>query len=182
MSERRRCVFLNRKRADRCTTTPAALTLPVVERRDYSPPWCLGGIGSCSDVGHVVFMPVWNLFFRRHMGAAEGFRTIPHEHERFGSHVGDLVVILRAEKNDLVFLDDPLLAFYPFDRGLALKHQKGLWRHVIVHVGVIARLEVKDPGTKSVCAKEPHEPLAFLSGSAHGVINICKFHEGSFDL
>jgi hypothetical protein len=29
-----------------------------------------------------------------------------------------------------------------------LEHEKGLRRHMIVHVVVIARLEVKDPGTK----------------------------------
>ena len=45
------------------------------------------------------------------MGAAEGFGSVADEDERFGADVGDLVVILGAEKNDLVFLDDALFAF-----------------------------------------------------------------------
>src|SRR5215470_635928 len=93
------------------------------------------------------------LFFRRHMGAAEGFGTIAHEDKGFGSHVGDLIVILGAEEDDLVFSDDALVPLYPFDRSFALEHQKSFRRHMIVHVRVIARLEVKDPGAKSVRAK-----------------------------
>ena len=51
------------------------------------------------------------VFFGGHMGAAEGFGAIAHEHKRFGADVGDLIVVLGAEKNDLVFFDDALFAF-----------------------------------------------------------------------
>jgi hypothetical protein len=44
------------------------------------------------------------------MRAAEGFRAIAHEHKRLRSDVGDLIVILCPEKNDLIFLDDPLFS------------------------------------------------------------------------
>lgn len=82
------------------------------------------------------------------MGPAEGFGAITHEDKQLGPDVGDLVVILGSEKHDLVFFDDALVALKSFDRSFSLEHEKGLRRHMIVHVVVIARLEVKDPGTK----------------------------------
>jgi hypothetical protein len=50
------------------------------------------------------------------MSAAEGFGAIAHEHKRFGADVGDLVVVLGAEENDLILLDDSLFALEAFDR------------------------------------------------------------------
>jgi hypothetical protein len=50
------------------------------------------------------------LFFCGHMGAAERFGTVAHEHKRLGADVGDLVIILCGEKDDLVFLDNPFFS------------------------------------------------------------------------
>ncbi len=51
------------------------------------------------------------LFFCRHVGAAERFRAVAHQHKGFGSDIGYLVVVFGAEKDDLVFLDDTLFTF-----------------------------------------------------------------------
>jgi hypothetical protein len=48
------------------------------------------------------------LFFCRHVGAAERFGAISHQHKGLGSDIGNLVVVFGAEKDDLVFLDDSL--------------------------------------------------------------------------
>ena len=85
-----------------------------------------------------------------HMGAAEGFGTIADQHQRLRSDVGDLVVVFRAEKNDLIFFDDALVALESFNGGLALEHQKGLGGQVIVHIGVVTREKIKYPRTKTV--------------------------------
>ena len=50
-------------------------------------------------------------FFLGHMRSAERFGAISYQHEGLRSHVGELVVILCAEKNDFIFLDDALFTF-----------------------------------------------------------------------
>jgi hypothetical protein len=47
------------------------------------------------------------------MGAAECFGAIAYQHQWLGADVGDLVVVLGAEKYDLVLSDDALFAFTP---------------------------------------------------------------------
>src|SRR5438477_265169 len=56
--------------------------------------------------------------------STETFRAVAHEYQRLGSGIGDLVVIFSIKKDDLIFLDDPLLAFDSLDRRLSLQNQK----------------------------------------------------------
>ena len=65
------------------------------------------------------------LFFGGHVGAAERLGTVAYEHERFSADVGDLIIVFGAEKDDLIFLQNPLFAFEAFDRCFALEHEKG---------------------------------------------------------
>src|SRR4029450_4868220 len=104
------------------------------------------------------------------MGGAECFGAIAHEHEGFGSDVRNLIVILCAEKNDLIFFDDTLFALESFDGCFALEREKRLGGHMIVHVGVVAWQEIKYPRPKTVGAEERDKSLIFLFGRAQGVV------------
>jgi hypothetical protein len=115
------------------------------------------------------------------MGAAEGFGAIADQHQRLRSDVGDLVLILRAEKDDLIFFDDALFSLESLDGCFALQHQKGLGGQVIVHICMVTGEEIKYPGTKTVRAEERDKSLIFFLGRPHGVVDICKFHGLSFD-
>src|SRR6266436_2019579 len=120
-------------------------------------------------------------FFLGHMGSAERFGAISYQHEGLRSHVGELVVILCAEKIDFIFLDDALFTFDALNRCFSLEHEKGLRRQVIVHVCVLPWTEVEYPRAKSLCAKKRNKPLILLFSRPHGVIDIGKFHSLSFD-
>jgi hypothetical protein len=121
------------------------------------------------------------IFFGCHMRAAEGFGAIADQHQGLRSNVGDLVVIFRAKKNDLIFFNDAFFSLESFDGGFPLEHQEGLRGHVIVHVRVLARTEVKDPRTKIVCAEERDKSLVLFFRRSHRVVDICKLHSLSFD-
>jgi hypothetical protein len=60
-----------------------------------------------------------------------------------------------------------------------VEHQKSLGRHVIMHVGMIAGLKVKYPGTKVIDPKERDKAFVLIFGYAHGVIDIGKLHKSS---
>src|SRR4030095_3361985 len=113
------------------------------------------------------------------VGAAEGFGAVAHENERLGADVGDLIVVLGAEKNDFVFFDDSLFTLESFDRSLSLQYKKRLGRHVVMHVGVIAWLKVENPRTKGLVAEKRHKAFVFAIGHAHGVVDIGKLHRSS---
>src|ERR1044071_5883804 len=57
----------------------------------------------------------WLAFFCRDVSAAKSLGAIPNEHERLGAEIGNLVVVLGAEEDDLVFADDALCAFDSLD-------------------------------------------------------------------
>src|SRR6516165_6347774 len=100
-------------------------------------------------------------FLCGHMRATEGFRAVSDQDQRFSSDIGDLVIILGAEKYDLVFLDHPLIAFDSLDRCLALQDEKSLGRQVIVHIGVFAGAKVKYPGAKRFSSKQRDKTFIF---------------------
>src|SRR5215510_2330369 len=110
------------------------------------------------------------------MGATEGFGAIADQDEGLGSNVGNLIVILCAEKDDLIFSNDAFFALESFDGCFTLEHQKGLGGQMIMHICVVARHEIEYPRTKRVSAEERNESLIFFLGRAHGVVDIRKFH------
>src|SRR5262245_31232888 len=95
------------------------------------------------------------------MGATEGFGAIADQDKKLGSDVGNLIVVLCAEKDDLIFADDSFFALQSFDRGFTLEHQKGLGGEMIMHICVVARHEIEYPRTKRVSTKERNESLIF---------------------
>ncbi len=54
------------------------------------------------------------IFFGGHVSAAEAFGAVAHEHERLAADVGDLVVILGAEKTISFFSIMRSSPFKPF--------------------------------------------------------------------
>src|SRR5262247_2284336 len=115
------------------------------------------------------------------MGATESFGAIADQDQRLGSDVGNLIVILCTEKDDLIFSNDAFFALESFDGRFTLEHQKGLGGQMIMHISVVARHEIEYPRTKRVSAEERNESLIFLLSRAHGVVDIRKFHSFSSD-
>src|SRR5262245_45653525 len=95
------------------------------------------------------------------MGATEGFGAIADQNEGLDSDVGNLIVILCAEKDDLIFSNDAFFALESFHGRFTLEHQKGLGGQMIMHICVVARHEIDYPRTKRVSAKERNESLIF---------------------
>src|SRR5919106_289718 len=53
---------------------------------------------------------------------------------------------------------------------------------MVMHVGVVARLKIEYPRTKTIRAKQRHESLFLILSHAHGVVDIGKFHSSSSKL
>src|SRR5262249_3639853 len=110
------------------------------------------------------------------MGATESFGAIADQDEGLGSDVGNLIVVLCAEKDDLIFFNDAFFALESFDGRFTLEHQKGLGGQMIMHICVVPRHEIENPRTTRVSAEERNKSLIFLLGRAHGVVDISKLH------
>src|SRR5262245_49078848 len=84
-------------------------------------------------------------FVRSDRTDTEGLGAITEENQGFSSNAGELVIFLRRQEDDIVFLEDLFVPLKSFHRTLAANDEKSLRRLVKVHRRAVARFEVKHP-------------------------------------
>src|SRR4030095_16325479 len=93
-------------------------------------------------------------FVRSDRTDAEGLGAITEEDQWIGSDVGKLVIFLRGQEDQIVFLEDPFIPLKPLHRTLAADDEKSFRRLVKVHRRAVARLEIKHPRAKIIRAEK----------------------------
>jgi len=116
------------------------------------------------------------LFLCAHRPDAERFRAIAEQHQCIGSDARQLVILFGGQKNEIVFFQDAFVAFNVLDRALAVDHQKGLGRLMVMHRCTVARSKMKHPGAKIVGAEELNISQIFFTGLFYLFVQVDELH------
>src|SRR5688572_20803390 len=110
------------------------------------------------------------------MRAAERFRAIAKQHQRLGSGIRNLVIILCAKKQHVVFFDWSLVAFNALDRARSFEHEKSLRAGMIMHVRSVTRNEVEHPGAEIVGSEKVDLSLLVVARFGLFFAQVVKVH------